>query len=98
MRAAVDDYPCCGRDCAHRDFHDPFNALTKYARREVCYNVYIAVGTRLPLELVELVTEATLALEDIPLDSEKDGLGGTLDGSFDPSCDSSKALRSRGMF
>lgn len=98
MHAAMDDYPCCGRDCAHREFHDPFKALIKYARREVCYNVCIAVGTRLPLELVELVTEATLALEDVPLSSERDGLEDTENGSFDPSCDLSKDVRSPRMF
>ncbi|KAK4548043.1 hypothetical protein LTR36_010763 [Oleoguttula mirabilis] len=55
------------RDCVHVKNVDLLETLQEQAQKEVRANVVLATGCDLPAELAELVYEATLQAEDIPL-------------------------------
>jgi hypothetical protein len=57
-----------GRGCIHAETASSLEQLQKHALQEIKTNACLAVGKRLPRELVDVIIENTLVLEGIPQD------------------------------
>jgi len=62
------DYPSSA--CFHLHILGLLEKLQKQAHKEIRANVLLVVGSRLPAELVEVLYEAALELEEVPLNPE----------------------------